>query len=139
MQATFSVLDKERSPPITVLITTPPYGTESAFGGISLAIAAAFQGIPTRVIFMEDGVYSLTGTHRLDKPALFFNIQEVIDAVTGSENLQFFCYTPSLQKRGITKNSRLNGVLDIGVADLGNLLFYSPNGVAANHQRVFFF
>jgi len=139
MRATFSVLDNERAPPLTILITRHPYGTEIAFGGISLAIAAAFQGIPTRVIFIEDGVYALTGNHRLEKPSPFFNLQEVIDAVAGSENLQLFSYTPSLQKRGITKNAKLTGVLDIGSPDLGNLFFYSPSGVAANHQRVFFF
>lgn len=139
MQATFSVLDTERSPPLTILITRHPYGTETAFGGLSFAIAAAFQGIPTRVIFMEDGVYALTGTHLLEKPTPFFNIQEVIDAVAGSDNLQLFCFTPSLSKRGISKNPKMTGVLDIGIADLGNLLFYSPNGVAANHQRVLFF
>ena len=139
MRATFSVLDNERSPPLTILITSHPYGTESAFGGISLAIAAASQGILTRVIFIEDGVFSLTGNHRLDKQSPLFNMQEVIDAVSGSENLQIFCFTPSLQKRGLTKNAKLNGVLDIGIADFGNLLFYSPNGVAANHQRVLFF
>lgn len=139
MQATFSVLDRERSPPLTVLITRHPYGTETAFGGLSFAIAAAFQGIPTRVIFIEDGIYALTGSHRLEKPSPFFNMQEVIDAVAGSENLQLFSFTPSLQKRGITKNPTLNGVLDIGIAEFGNLLFYSPNGVTANHQRVLFF
>jgi tRNA 2-thiouridine synthesizing protein C len=139
MQATFSVLDREQSPPLTILITTHPYGTETAFGGISLAIAAAFQGIQTRVIFIEDGVYALSGVHSPEKPSPFFNLQEVIDAVSGSENLQFFSFTPSLQKRGITKNSRLTGVLSIGIPELGNLLFYSPSGVAANHQRVVFF
>ncbi len=139
MQATFSVLDKERSPPLTILITQHPYGTEIAFGGISFAIAAAFQGIPTQVIFIEDGIYALTGDQRLDKPTPFFNIQEVIDAVAGSENLQFFSFTPSLQKRGITKNPKLTGVLDIGFPELGNLLFYSPSGVSANHQRLLFF
>jgi tRNA 2-thiouridine synthesizing protein C len=139
LQATFSVLDRERSPPLTILISTHPYGTESAFGGLSLAIAAAYQGIMTRVVFIEDGVYALHGSHRLDKPTPFFNLQEVIDAVTGSENLQLYCFTPSLQKRGITKNPKMIGVLDIGIPEFGNLLFYSPSGNAAGHQRVLFF
>ena len=139
MQATFSVLDKERAPPLTIFLTHPPYGTEIAFGGLSFAIAAAYQGIPTRVIFIEDGVYALSGLHILERPSPAFNIQEVIDAMAGSDNLQFFSFTPSLQKRGIAKNPKMNGVFDIGIQELGNLLFYSPNGVAANHERVFFF
>jgi tRNA 2-thiouridine synthesizing protein C len=93
----------------------------------------------TRVVFIEDGVYALHGSHRLDKPTPFFNLQEVIDAVAGSENLQLYCFTPSLQKRGITKNPKMIGVLDIGIPEFGNLLFYSPGGNAAGHQRVLFF
>lgn len=139
MQATFSVLDKERSPPLTILISSCPYGTESAFGGLSLAIAAAHQGILTRVIFIEDGVYALSGIHKAEETSPFFNIQVVIDAIAGSENLQLFCFTPSLQKRGMTKNVKMNGVLDIGIPEFGNILFYSPNGIAANHQRILFF
>jgi tRNA 2-thiouridine synthesizing protein C len=135
----FGVPDRGRAPPITILISRHPYGTENAFGALSLAIACAFQGIQTRVIFIEDGVYALTGNHQLEKPSQFFNLQEVIDAVAGSENLQLFAFLPSLQKRGISKNSKMTGVLDIGQPDLGSLLFYPPSGVAASHQRVFFF
>jgi tRNA 2-thiouridine synthesizing protein C len=139
MPAPFSALDRERVPPLTIFITGYPYGTELAFGGLSLAIAAAFQGIPTRAIFIEDGVNTLTGEHHVLRSSPFFNLQDVIDAVAGSENLQLFSFTPSLQKRGMTKNPKLKGVLDIGVSDLGSLLFCSPNDIAASHQRIFFF
>ena len=125
--------------PITILVTRRPYGTEKAFGAISFAVACAYEGIQTRVIFIEDGVYALMGEHKLEKGTHFFNLQEVVDAVAGSENLQFFAFQPSLNRRGITKNRKLNAVLDIGSHELGQLLFYPPNGVSANHQRVIFF
>ena len=128
-----------RKPPITILVTRRPYGTEVAFGAISFAVACAYEGIQTRVIFIEDGVYALMGDHKLEKGTHFFNLQEVIDAVAGSENLQFFVFQPSLNLRGISKNRKLNAVLDIGIPELGQLLFYPPNGVSANHQRVIFF
>ena len=125
--------------PITILVTRRPYGTEKAFGAVSFAVACAYEGIQTRVIFIEDGVYALMGDHKLEKGTHFFNLQEVVDAVAGSENLQFFTFQPSLNRRGITKNKKLNAVLDIGSQELGQLLFYPPNGVSANHQRVIFF
>lgn len=139
MPATPSILKRERAPPLTLLITCHPYGTENAFGGLSFAIAAASGGIQTHVVFIEDGVYALAGSHQLDQDSSLFNIQDVIDAVAGSENFQMYCFIPSLQKRGAEKNPDLAGVLDIGVSELGNLLFSEPEGFAASHQRVFFF
>jgi hypothetical protein len=79
------------------------------------------------------------GDHKLEKGTHFFNLQEVIDAIAGSANIQFFAFQPSLHQRGISKNKKLNAVLDIGIPELGQLLFYPPNGVSANHQRVIFF
>jgi tRNA 2-thiouridine synthesizing protein C len=126
-------------PPLTILITSTPYGTENALGAISLGVAAAAQGIVTRVIFIEDGVYGLSGSHQLEKGAPSFNLQEIINLVAGSDNLQFFAFQPSLHLREVTKNPKLNAVLDIGMPELGNLLFSSPKGGQAGHQRVLFF
>jgi tRNA 2-thiouridine synthesizing protein C len=137
--SSFALQDQGRSPPVTILITRRPYGTEEAFGAISFAVACAYAGIMTRVVFIEDGVYALLGEHKLEKWTHFFNLQEVIDAVAGSENLQFFAFQPSLSQRGIAKNKKLNAVLDIGIPELGQLLFFSPNGVSASHQRIIFF
>jgi tRNA 2-thiouridine synthesizing protein C len=139
-QSSSSVISENgRNPPITILVTRRPYGTEVTFGAISFAVACAYEGIDTRVIFIEDGVYALMGDHKLEKGTHFFNLQEVVDAVAGSPNLQFFVFHPSLTLRGISKNRKLNAVLDIGIPELGQLLFYPPNGVSANHQRVIFF
>jgi tRNA 2-thiouridine synthesizing protein C len=110
-----------------------------AFGAVSFAVACAYGEIPTRVIFIEDGIYALTGDHVLGKESHAFNLQEVIDAVAGSSNLQFFAFQPSFSQRGVAKNKKMNAVLDIGIPELGQLLFYSPNGVSAAHQRIFFF
>ncbi|RPI35470.1 MAG: sulfur oxidase [Methanoregulaceae archaeon] len=137
--SSFPLQEKERSPPVTILITRRPYGTEEAFGAISFAVACAYEGITTRVVFIEDGVYALMGEHKLEIKTHFFNLQEVVDAVAGSANLQFFAFQPSLNQRGIMKNRKLNAVLDIGIPELGQLLFFPPNGVSANHQRVIIF
>jgi len=131
--------DKGHAPPVTILITRFPYGTEHAFGALSFAVACAYNGILTRVIFIEDGVYTLVGTHQLGKDTQYFNLQEVIDVVAGSENLQLYVFQPSLQRRGISKNKEMTAVLDIGIAELGQLFFNPPQGVLANHQRILFF
>jgi tRNA 2-thiouridine synthesizing protein C len=127
------------APPVTILVTSSPYSTEHAFGAVSFAVACAHQGILTRVIFLEDGVYSVAGGHRTPPESALFNIQEVINAVAGSENLHFFVLVPSLQKRGLSKNKDLNAVLDIGFPGLGKILFYPPGNVQAEHQRVLLF
>jgi tRNA 2-thiouridine synthesizing protein C len=127
------------APPVTILITKSPYSTETVFGAVSFAVACAHAGILTRVVFMEDGIYALTGTHRA--PANFspYNLQDVINAVAGSENLHFFAFTPSFQKRGISKDKSLNAVLELGYPGLGKILFYPPGNVQAEHQRVLVF
>jgi tRNA 2-thiouridine synthesizing protein C len=138
-QASFAVQEGGRAPPVTILITSPPYATETAEGALSFAAACAVRGILTRVIFIEDGVYALTGNHTLDEEADFFNLQELIDIVAGSDNLHLFAFQPSLHLRAISKNPKLNAVLDIGMPELGELLFYPMKGMQAGHQRVIFF
>ena len=105
----------------------------------AFAVACAHAGILTRVIFMEDGIYAVTGNHRVPPGSAVYNIQEVINTVAGSENLHFFAFTPSFQKRGITKEKSLNAVLDIGYPGLGKIFFYPPGNVQAEHQRVLIF
>jgi tRNA 2-thiouridine synthesizing protein C len=128
-----------KAPPVTILVTRSPYSTELTSGAIAFAAACAHAGILTRVIFMEDGIYAVTGNHRLPPGSSVYNIQDVINAVAGSENLHFFAFTPSFQKRGITKDRALNAVLDIGYPGLGKIFFYPPGNVQAEHQRVLVF
>ena len=131
--------EKWRVPPVTIFITRHPYGSEYTSGALAFAIACAAKEIQTRVIFIEDGVYVLSGVQTGNNTPEWFNLQAAIDAASGSENLQFFAFTPSLAARNIRKNPKLTGVIPIGIADLGNLLFYPPTGIVANHQRVLFF
>ncbi|MGB7789217.1 DsrE family protein [Methanoregula sp.] len=137
--ASFSLEESGRAPPLLILITRTPYGTERAFGAISFAVGCAAKGILTRVIFIEDGVYALTGVHTRENESAFFSLPEIIDVVAGSDNLQFFAFQPSLHRRGTSKNPKMNAVLDIGMTELGQLLFYPPKGEQAGHQRVIFF
>jgi tRNA 2-thiouridine synthesizing protein C len=125
--------ERGRVPPITILVTRHPLSAEYASGALDFAIACASRDIQTRVIFIENGVYALSRVTTSNK------LQEAIDAASGSKNLQFFVFTPSLSARNISKNPKLTGVIPISIADLGNLLFFMPTGVVASHQRIFFF
>jgi len=131
--------EKWRVPPINILVTRHPYGSEYAAGALDFAMACAKKEIQTRVVFMENGVYTLSGVHACNKRKGCVNLQETVDSASGSENLQFFAYTPSLQARNITKNPKLTGVIPIGAPELGTLLFFPPTGIVANHQRILFF
>jgi len=126
------------SPPVLVLVTHTPYGTEHASGALSLAIACAHQGIPTRVVFLEDGVYALSGSHATEPDDLAFNIQDITDAAEGP-GLQLYAFTPSLQARSLEKNPRFTAVYDIGMKEFEEILFSTPKGVGATHQRILFF
>ena len=84
-------------------------------------------------------MYALTGNHTRENESAFFSLPEIIDVVAGSDNLQFYAFQPSLHRRGISKNPKMNAVLDIGMTELGQLLFYPPKGEQAGHQRVIFF
>jgi tRNA 2-thiouridine synthesizing protein C len=127
------------APPVIILVTTSPYSTELVSGAIAFAAACAHAGILTRVVFMEDSVYALSGTHRVPPNSAMYNLQDVINAVAGSENLHFFAFTPSFQKRGISKDKSLNAVLDLGYPGLGKIFFYPPSNIQAEHQRVLVF
>ena len=127
------------APPLTILITRNPYTTEHTYGALSFAVACAHHGILTRVIFMEDGVYALTGESGVSPDSVGYNIQDLINAVAGNENLHLFALTPSFQIRGTAKNKKLKAVLEIGYPGLGKILFYLPGNVQAEYQRVLIF
>lgn len=126
-------------PPLVILIFSSPYSTEIAMGALSFAIASAHQGIRTRVVFIEDGVYALIGEQKTDATEQFFSLQDMINAATCNDRLEFFVHQPSFHQRGLAKNRKFNAVLDISNHDLGKLLFEPPQGVHCRFQRLLFF
>ncbi len=132
--------EKEGAPHLVVFITNPPYGTEWTFGGISLAIAAAAEGIPTRVVFIEDGVYALYGTHEVPENDRIFNIQEMIEATTDIDGLSYFVHAPSLDDRGIDRKGGFPAAKRVTNEELSSILFSAKDGsTPAPAMRVLFF
>ncbi len=111
---------KEDPSSLIVVITRAPYYSEWTFGGVSLAVAAAMGGIPTTVVFLEQGVYSVIGTHQVGPGEKIFNVQEMIEATSDVPDLRFVVYTPSLLSRGLQDGMVLPGVRPVG--DLSGIL-----------------
>ena len=126
-------------PPLIVLITHSPYGTEWTFGGISFAIACANHSIPTKVIFIEDGVYIISGTHNIREEDGIFNIQEIIEATFDMEFIEYYVHKPSLDTRMNHLKNDLEGIKLISTEDSSKLLFNISDKLNLFHKRIFFF
>lgn len=130
---------QERKPSLVILATHSPYGTEFTKGAITFAVACAHQEIPTRVVFIEEGVYALTGQ---DSPAGMLpgcDLQSIIETTSRMDNLEYFAYTPSSQERGIAGNALMKGVCPIHPNKLGQVILLPPPGVDVDQQRVLAF
>ncbi len=127
-------------PGLTVVITHPPYCSEWTFGGLSLAIAAAMDGIPTNVIFIEDGVYALQGTHEVPQNDRIFNVQEMIAVTTDITDLSYYVHAPSVADRGVPGTGSFPLVRTASNDDLSRILFPANNTPAPAHaMRILFF
>jgi tRNA 2-thiouridine synthesizing protein C len=125
-------------PPVVILLCHTPCQTEHTLGGLSLAMACAHNDIPTRVVFIEDAVYSLLETPE-DQPDEFsLSVQGLLSSLQEESNLEVFVYRPSLTRRGIVKNKKLTRILEIDTNELGQILFSLPQHVSATHQRILF-
>jgi tRNA 2-thiouridine synthesizing protein C len=131
--------DSPHAPPVIILITHSPYSTGHAYGGIALAVACAHQGIRTRVIFIEDGIYALTGEHRAPQGSCPGALPELVTLLSKSGNLEFSALSPSFHMRGVIKNGALAAVTDIGFAEFGIILFSPPHDAGSGLQRILFF
>jgi tRNA 2-thiouridine synthesizing protein C len=126
--------------PLLLFVTHPPYGTEHMYGALTLAAACAHQGIPVRVVFCEDGVYALAGEQRPLPGSDAYLATDLIGLLSLDKNIRFYALTPSIQKRGFTKNAKAGSVTEIGYAELAGLAFTPPvPGKCGDRQRILMF
>lgn len=131
--------NKLYKPPLVIFITHSPYGSEWTFGGLSFAMACANHGIPTNVVFIEDGIYSIHGTHKVNENDKIFNIQEIIIATYDMEDLHYYAFEDSLQERNMKMSSVFDdNIKKINDTDLNQIVFSSDSSLAS-HKRVLFF
>jgi tRNA 2-thiouridine synthesizing protein C len=126
-------------PPLVVLISKSPYGTEMAYGALSFAVMSAYHGIHTRVVFIEEGIYAVTGQHSVEESEPGFNIQDLLGRVSDLDNLELFAYNPSFHLRGISVHKALKGILTISGPEFTNILLKQPAGSKADNQRIILF
>lgn len=124
---------------LVILATHSPYGTELTKGALALAVACAHQEIATRVVFIEDGVYTLTGQEAPAGMVPGCDMQSIIETTSRMSNLEYFVYTPSSQTRGLAGNALMKGVCAIKPAEFGQVLLTSPAGVDVDQQRILVF
>lgn len=128
-----------KTPSMVILATHSPYGSEYTKGALSLAVGCAHQGIPTRVVFIEDGVYTPTGLQSPTGMWADIDMHTLVGETSRMDTLEYFVYTPSSQARGIAGNIPLKGVLPINATEFSQVLLVPPSGFEVDHQRVLVF
>jgi tRNA 2-thiouridine synthesizing protein C len=126
-------------PPLVLFASQSPYGTEMTRGALSLALACAHAGILTRVVFIEEGIYTLVGHHAPDEDETVYNLQSLIESTSDRENLEYYSYIPSFQKRGLMGSNTLKCVVPLGTSAIAKMLFLSPQHIEAEQQRAIIF
>ncbi|MFZ0005286.1 MAG: DsrE family protein [Methanoregula sp.] len=125
---------------VVILITHSPYTTGHAYGGIALAAACAHQGIPTRVVFLEEGVLALTGDHRVPAGSEMYTLPELISYLASTKNLQISALTTSFHMRGISKHGTFAHIQDINFSNMSRIVFGCPDASGkCSHQHILFF
>ena len=126
-------------PVLTIMITNTPYVSEWTFGGLSMAVAAAMGGIETRVIFIEQGVYSVCGNQEVTPEDRVFNVQEMVEATSDIPDLHYYVFTPSLRERGLKVAECQSFVEKIDGSGLGALLGIRTSVNNSRPVRTIFF
>lgn len=138
IQATYFSKNSEEKPILNIIITHPPYGSEWTFGGLSFAIAAASNhDILSRIIFIEDGVYSILGDHLTKEADRLFNVQEIIEATLFDENIEYYIYRESIEKRLDLRRIKFSEITLISSDELAELI--TPQNIDHNLIRTLIF
>ena len=104
----------------------------------SLALALLLAASPAAIAAPADRPLPKISGLTCTPDEKIYNVQEVIDVIAGNPNLQMYAYLPSLQRRNLSRNKKLNSVFEIGVHEIGQVIF-TTSGTSAEHQRVVFF
>ena len=67
-----------------------------------------------------------------------FNVHDIIEATSDMDNLEYYAYSPSLKRRGLTISRKLESVNLINKNSLSDLFLHSNNRNFF-HKRVIFF
>ncbi len=75
-----------------IIIKSPPYTTEKPLGALFIGLSSAEQQIPTRVIFVEDGIHNLYANQNPEGTLAIPSISDVIHQFYGL--IHFYAILP---------------------------------------------
>ena len=103
-----------------VLIRKAPYGTEDAFAGLKLGLATIANGMETKVILMEDGVFNAMKHQKSEK----IHMPSIIDAINDllSLDVKIYCVLDHLIERGIEKENLMDEINFIDEKNISDIV-----------------
>lgn len=102
---------------ICVFVRKAPYGTEDAFAGLKLGLATIANGMDTKVILVDDGVYNALKKQSSEKIGMPLIADAINDLI--SLDVKIYCVENNLSERGIHKDDLME-----------ELVFIDENGIS---------
>lgn len=105
---------------VCVLIRKAPYGTEDAFAGLKLGLSTIANGMETRVILLEDGVYNAMKSQKPEK----IGMPSILDAIKDllSLDVKIYCVEDHISIRKIEKENLIEDLIFIEENELSNII-----------------
>jgi sulfur relay (sulfurtransferase) DsrF/TusC family protein len=96
-----------------------PYGTEDAFAGLKLGLSTIANGMETKVILIDDGVYNAVKNQSSEK----IGMPLIIDAINDltSLDVSIYCVEDHLKERDIQKEDLLEELIFIDEKEISQL------------------
>ncbi|UCE38546.1 MAG: DsrE family protein [Thermoplasmata archaeon] len=101
------------------MVRKAPYGTEDAFAGLKLGLATIANGMETKIILTEDGVYNAMKNQNPEKIGMPLIVDAVNDLI--SLDVKIYCVEDHLKERGIKKEDLLEELVFIGEKEISDL------------------
>ena len=122
-----SKFEKIRS--LLIVISHSPYHSEWAFGGISLAVACANNGIETKVLFQDAGVLlfseflqmNILSSSHFPNSEYLFNLKDIIEVTCDMENLEYYIDGTSEKAKILSFNNLTESVSVLFDSNFGQL------------------
>lgn len=105
---------------VCVLIRKAPYGTENSFAGLKLALATIANGIETRVVLLEDGVFNAVKHQDPEKIGMPSIVDTIFDLL--SLDVHIYCIEEHLKARNIEKEQLIDELKNIGENSLPKII-----------------
>jgi sulfur relay (sulfurtransferase) DsrF/TusC family protein len=104
---------------ICVFVRKAPYGTEDAFAGLKLGLATIANGMETKVILVDDGVYNAVKNQNSEEIGMPLISDAINDLI--SLDVKIYCVENHLIERGIQKDDLMEELIFIDENEISKL------------------